>query len=239
MAYQEVEKYSKPVRVLHWFNTASFLLLFITGLILFIPPLAIAAQDSWTRLIHRIAAVLLVAAPVIFALIYPGKAARALKEAFTWGSGDLDWLKAAPAYYFLADESAMPPQGHMNTGQKMWWFLTVVFGVVFVATGAVMWFARDTIAPTGFLWAIFTHDVAFIVTGAMLFVHLYLSVAHPLMRPLRTGSWSAMTRGTVSAEYARAHHARWFEEITAATHAQAAAANREKVLVGSHGGKTG
>ncbi len=215
MAHQEVERYQKPVRVLHWMNTASFLLLFITGLILFVPPIAIAAQDSWTRLIHRIASILLIAAPIIFALIYPGRAIRGLKEAFTWSAEDLDWLKAAPAYYFLADEHAMPPQGHMNTGQKMWWFLTVVFGVVFVVSGFVMWLAKDSISPDGFQWAAFAHDVAFIVTGAMFFVHLYLSLRHPLMRPLRTGSWSAMYRGTVSAEYAKAHHAKWYEEIMA------------------------
>ena len=43
---------------------------------------------------------------------------RGVKQAFTWGAEDIGWLKAAPSYYFLGDESAMPPQGSMNTGQK-------------------------------------------------------------------------------------------------------------------------
>jgi len=32
------------------------------------------------------------------------------------------------------------------------------------------------------------------------------------MRPLRTGAWSSMARGKVSAEYAKSHHAKWYEE---------------------------
>lgn len=78
-----------------------------------------------------------------------------------------------------------------------------------------MWFTKDAMSPAAFGWLIFVHDVAFIVTGSMFFVHLYLSIGHPLMRPLNTGSWSSMWRGTVTAEYAKAHHAKWYEEITA------------------------
>ncbi|MFC1915541.1 cytochrome b/b6 domain-containing protein, partial [Chloroflexota bacterium] len=63
---QEVEKYRKPTRVLHWVHTISFCVLFLTGLILFIPQLGIIAQDSWTRVLHRIAAVLLVTAPLVY-----------------------------------------------------------------------------------------------------------------------------------------------------------------------------
>ena len=60
----------------------------------------------------------------------------------------------------------------------------------------------------------FAHDVAFIALGAMLFVHVYLSVIHPLMRPLATGAWSSMARGKVSAEYAKAHHGKWYARVS-------------------------
>ena len=65
MTHHEVEKYRKPVRVLHWVHTGAFVLLFLTGLVLFIPQLGFLAQDSWTRLIHRIAAAVFVIAPVM------------------------------------------------------------------------------------------------------------------------------------------------------------------------------
>ena len=212
---QEIEKYRKPTRILHWIHAGAFVALFVTGLILFIPPLGALAQDGWTRLIHRIAAVIFVVAPVIYIPMNWKSTWKGIKEAFSWGlEEDLGWLRAAPRYYLLCDEEAMPPQRHMNTGQKMWWLLVIVFGLIFVVTGAIMWFAKIT-APTVVLqWVVFIHDVAFIVTGLMFFVHIYMSVVHPLVRPLRTGAWSSMARGKVSADYAKSHHGKWYDEIT-------------------------
>ena len=210
----EVERYRKPTRILHWIHSGSFVILFLTGLVLFLPPLASLAEDSWTRLIHRIASVIFVIIPLWYLLTNWTASWKSIKEAFDWGAADIGWLKAAPRYYFLNDEETMPPQEHMNTGQKMWWFMVIVFGLIFLVTGVIMWFFKET-APGALLqWMVFIHDIAFIATGCMLFVHIYLSVAHPMMRPLRTGSWSAMTRGKVSVEYAKSHHGKWYEEMS-------------------------
>ena len=139
---------------------------------------------------------------------------EAVKEAFTWGKEDIGWLKAAPRYYFLSDEKDMPAQGHMNTGQKMWWVMVLIFGGVFFISGFIMWVLKAIAPPELLQWMVFVHDVAFIATGTMFFLHIYLSVIHPLMRPLRTGAWSSMARGKVSAEYAKAHHGKWYEKIS-------------------------
>ena len=212
MTHHEVEKYSKPIRILHWVHSGSFVLLFLTGLVLFIPQLGILAQDSWTRLIHRIVAVIFIAAPIIYFSLNPRRAWEGIKEAFTWGSEDIGWLQSAPRYYFLGDETSMPPQGAMNTGQKMWWFMVIVFGVLFVITGLIMWFFKTT-APAALLqWMVFLHDISFIVSGAMLFLHVYLGVFHPLM----TEAWNAMAGGKISVEYAKAHHEKWYNEVTKA-----------------------
>ena len=203
---QEVERYRKPTRILHWVYAGAFVILFLTGLVLFIPQLGFLAQDSWSRVIHRIAAVVFIVAPLIYIPMNLKVTLRGIKDAFSWGREDIGWLKAAPRYYFLADEKEMPPQEHMNTGQKMWWFMVIVCGLIFVITGLIMWVFK-TVAPAALLqWMIFVHDVAFIATGCMFFVHIYLSVAHPLMCPLRTGAWNSMARGKVSVEYAKSHH---------------------------------
>ncbi|MFC1903865.1 formate dehydrogenase subunit gamma [Chloroflexota bacterium] len=205
---QEVEMYRKPTRILHWIHMIAFCVLFLTGLVLFIPQLGVLAQDSWTRVIHRIAAVIFVVAPLIYIPMNWKSTKEGLKLAFSWGAGDIGWLKAAPRYYFFGDEKAMPAQGRMNTGQKMWWFIVIVFGVLLAITGVVMWFAKTTASPAVLQWMVFIHDIAFIVTGAMLFVHIYLGVIHPLM----TESWKAIYKGKVSTEYARLHHGKWYEE---------------------------
>ena len=206
----EIEKYRKPTRILHWVHLVSFCVLFLTGLVLFIPQLGFLAQDSWTRIIHRIGAAVFVVAPLIYIPLNWRATKKGISDAFTWGAADIGWLKAAPAYYFTGDEKGMPPQGHMNTGQKLWWFIVLVSGAVFVLTGIIMWFFK-TIAPSALLqWMVFLHDIAFIVSGAMLFLHIYLGVIHPLM----TESWKAITKGTLSADYARKHHAKWYDEVT-------------------------
>jgi formate dehydrogenase subunit gamma len=210
MTHQEVVKYKTSIRVLHWIHSGAFVVLFLTGLVLFIPGLGFLAEDSWTRLIHRIGAAIFVIAPIIYTILDPGSVARGLKQAFSWSSEDIGWLRAAPAYYFLGNEKSMPPQGSMNTGQKMWWFMVIVFGVVFVITGVIMWFAKTSAPPAVLQWMVFIHDVSFIVTGAMFFLHIYLGVLHPLMKE----SWKAMASGKISTEYAKAHHGKWYEEIS-------------------------
>jgi formate dehydrogenase subunit gamma len=210
MTQQEVEKYRKPIRVLHWIHSGAFVLLFLTGLVLFIPGLSFLAEDSWTRLIHRIGAAIFIIIPLIYLIINPKSVGRGLKLAFTWNADDMGWLKALPRYYFLGDETSMPPQGEMNTGQKMWWFIVVVFGVIFVITGATMWFGKPSAPPAVLQWMVFVHDVSFIVTGSMFFLHLYLGVFHPLMKE----SWKAMASGKISVEYAKAHHGKWYDEIS-------------------------
>lgn len=203
-----IEKYSKAGRILHNFHTVAFVILFLTGLILFIPQLAFLAKHDWTRMIHRVAAVFFILAPLTYFITRPKAALHAIKEAFVWGKDDLGWLKAAPRYYFLSDEEGMPPQGEMNTGQKLWWFIVVVFSAVFIVTGLVMLLLKNIAPPEVFQWMVFIHDVSFIVTGAMLFVHIYLGVIHPLM----TEAWRAISKGVVSTEYAKSHHRLWYDE---------------------------
>jgi formate dehydrogenase subunit gamma len=204
----QVEKYTKAGRILHHTHTAAFILLFLTGLILYIPGLGVIAQGGWTRIIHRIAALIFIVAPVIHLILRPRVSIQWLKEAFSWGSADLGWVKAAPRYYFLGDEKGMPPQDHINTGQKLWWFIVVVFSALFILTGIIM--LLKTAVPSGLLQAmVIIHDISFIVTGAMLFVHIYLGVFHPMMKE----SWNAIWKGTVSSEYAKSHHGKWYEKI--------------------------
>ena len=210
MTPNEVEKYRKPVRILHWIHSGAFVVLFLTGFILFIPQLNFLSMGRWTHIIHRAAAIVFVGAPLLYLIVLPKSALRGLKQAFTWGVDDLKWLKAAPRYYFLGDEEGVPPQGALNSGQKIWWLLTVISGLAFIVSGVVMWFFKTSAPPAVSTRMIFIHDVSFIVTGAMFLLHIYLGVLHPKM----TEAWSAMAKGTISAEYAKKHHGKWYQEIS-------------------------
>jgi len=211
---ERVQKYTKPARVFHWVHTVAFFLLLITGIILFVPAFGAAAQDSWTRVIHRIGAVLFVVAPLIQIFANPKTAGASIKKAFTWGKDDIGWAMAMPKYYFLGDESTMPPQDEMNTGQKMWYTLLLIFGPVFLVTGILMWFFKYSLPSTVFQWSLFAHDVSFIIIFLMFLLHIYLGIIHPMMRK-HGGCFRAMVPwdGTVSAEYAESHHSKWYKEV--------------------------
>jgi formate dehydrogenase subunit gamma len=183
----------------------------VTGIFLYFPPLSDLARDSWSRLVHRIGALIFVLIPLVYLLTNWKASWRSVKEALTWTWEDVEWVVAAPRYYFLGDESAMPPQRHMNSGQKLWYLIVLVAGTVFVITGAMMWFFKDILPSAFFQWSVFAHDVFFIVVISMFFVHIYLSVLHPLMRQ-HGGAFSSMVDGTITAEYARTHHGKWYEE---------------------------
>ena len=210
---ERVQKYTKPARVFHWVHSGAFLLLVITGIFLFVPAAGFLAQDSWSRVIHRVAAVIFVLAPLIQIIANRKTAWTSIKEAFTWNKDDLKWATALPSYYFLCDDSTMPPQEHMNTGQKMWYTLLLIFSPIFLITGILMWSFKYSLPSAVFQWSLFAHDVAFIVVLLMFFVHLYMGIIHPMARQ-HGGTFSSMVDGTVSAEYAKSHHGKWYKEIT-------------------------
>ncbi|MFA5316894.1 MAG: cytochrome b/b6 domain-containing protein [Dehalococcoidales bacterium] len=206
---KEIVKYTAGTRVLHWVHTSAFILLFLTGLFLFIPQLGPLAAGGWTRIVHRVAALFFVLIPLFYLITNWSASWRKIAVAFKWGVDDIGWLKAAPGYYFLGNEKSMPPQDEMNSGQKLWWLLTIVSWVVFAITGLIMWAFKETGSIGLMQWMVLLHDIAFIVAIPMLFVHIYLGVFHPLMK----GAWGAIANGTVTVEYAKSHHAKWYRKV--------------------------
>ena len=206
----QVEKYSKSIRILHWIHTGAFIILFLSGLLVFIPGLGSVAEAGWVRIVHRVGATIFIIIPFIYLIFNPKSALRGIRIAFAWNCDDIGWFKALPAYYFKGDESKMPPQGKLNTGQKLWWLLILIFGVLFVISGSVMWFAKTSASPVLLQQMVHIHDVSFILTGVMFFIHIYTGVFHPHFNE----AWKAITGGKISAEYAKKHHGKWYTEIS-------------------------
>jgi len=202
-------RYSQQVRWLHWVTAVTWVILFITGLFLFVPQFGGGAGHGISGLFHRIAAVVVVAWAVGYFLRNPKASLEGIKFALKWGSADIKWAMAAPAYYFFGKEDKMPPQEHMNTGQKLWWLVVLGCGALMVITGALMWFFKDVIPQGVFMWAGIFHSIGMAVLFAFAFVHVYLSVFHPKMR----GIFWSMVNGTVPAKYAESHHKKWYDEL--------------------------
>ncbi|MGD2179006.1 MAG: cytochrome b/b6 domain-containing protein, partial [Anaerolineae bacterium] len=139
----------------------------------------------------------------------PREFVAAMKRVFTWSKADLGWLRAAPAYYFLGDEEAMPPQDKYNTGQKLFYLVVVICMAGFIVTGLVMWFGKGVVPVRTYWWSVFLHDLCTIAYGAFFLVHFVLSVMHPLMK----GAIDGMLFGWMPEEYVKHHHAKYYEEL--------------------------
>jgi formate dehydrogenase subunit gamma len=208
---QEVERFRKRARVQHWWIVVWALILGLTGLFLFVDGFSAAAEGGGSRLAHRIAAICFVAWPVLYFLMNPKSAWEWIKEAFTWNKDDIGWLQAAPSYYFGGPEEDMPPQDRSNTGQKLWMVVVIITGLIFVITGFFMWFLKGNISPGTYQVMLLLHDIAFIVAGAMFLVHVFLAAFHPRMSEAMRSMWG----GKSSVHYAKTHHGKWYDRISA------------------------
>ena len=204
-----VERFKKRTIYLHWIHTIAFLVLIVTGAILFFPGLGGAAAGGMTRLIHRIAVVFFVAVPVIYSVFNPRMAMHFIKETLTWGTEVISYMKAAPLYYFGGSEEKMPPQEQVNPGQKMWQLTVLGTGILFFVSGLIMWFFKDTVTPGVFQWCVIAHDVAFLLAFLMFLVHIYTGAIHPRM----TESFRSMLDGKITKKYAKSHYGKWYDKI--------------------------
>lgn len=204
-----VQRYTKQERWLHWVTAVTWVVLFVTGLFFFVPQFGGGAVGGISGLFHRIAAVVVCGWAAVYFLRNPKSSIEGIKFAFKWGTADVKWAMAAPAYYFFGKEDKMPPQEHMNTGQKLWWLVVLACGSVMVITGALMWFFKEIITPGVFLWASTFHSIGMAALFTFAFIHVYLSVLHPKMK----GIFWSMVDGTVPAHYAESHHKKWYDEL--------------------------
>jgi formate dehydrogenase subunit gamma len=204
-----IPKYSLMERVFHWGHTAAFVILALTGMILFFPflqPLAQGQSGQTARVVHRSAAIAYGALPLIYIILEPRRAWTNLKSVFRVSRYDVEWVKGMIPYYLFGKHEAMAPQDIFNTGEKANAVVIILGSVVFAITGLVMWFAKGLIPIGLYQVMVVLHDLAFIATVSMFIVHLYLAVVHPLM-------WAglvSMRFGVTSAEYAKEHHALWY-----------------------------
>ena len=202
-------RYTKQVRILHWVTAVTWAILFITGLFLFVPVFGGAAQGGVSTLLHHFAAIIVCLWAVYFFLRAPKASINGMLFALKWGKDDIGWAKAALGYYFFGKEDKMPPQDHMNTGQKLWWLIVLGCGALMVITGALMMLLKGVIPQGAFMWAATFHAIGMVALFAMALVHVYLSVFHPKMR----GIFWSMVNGMVSAHYAEGHHKKWYDEM--------------------------
>jgi formate dehydrogenase subunit gamma len=204
-----VRRYSGSARINHWIVAVSFVLLLLSGLSLFVPSLyplsALFGGGETVRWIHPwIGLVLVVSFMGLFLRFFW----QNLPE-FT----DFVWL-ARIRDVLSGREDYLPEIGKYNAGQKfVFWSQFVLVGVMFV-TGVGLWESglgyfenlldyKATIDQKR--WAALIHAGAAVLAITIWIIHVYAAI-------WVRGTFSAMTRGTVSGGWGWRHHRKWLRK---------------------------
>lgn len=203
MSEQLVPRYTANQRVNHWLIAICFILLALSGLALFHPAFfflsSLLGGGTWSRILHPFIGVVLAIAFFFFA-------------AGMWGqnkvtAADKEWQKRL-GDILCNKTKGLPEIGKYNIGQKyLFWTLVVTIALLLVS-GIVIW--QPWFAPyfpiTLMRLAVLVHAVAAFVAILGIIIHIYSAI-------WVKGSIRAMTRGTVTAAWARHHHPAWYKEV--------------------------
>ena len=194
-----VRRFSPTERALHWANALCFFFLLATGLILYLPSLAVlVGRRPLLQDLHFWSGVGWVSLLAAIAVVGDRRGlVRLAREVDRFDRDDFRWL--------LGRKPA--PQGRFNAGQKLNTALTAAFTLLFLVSGLLLWFGeRDT--RFRFASTVLLHDGLMYVALVLLAGHLYLAVIHPATRHALRG----ITVGTVDEEWAARHHPKWRPE---------------------------
>ncbi|MBV8125206.1 MAG: formate dehydrogenase subunit gamma [Burkholderiaceae bacterium] len=204
MKTPELQRYRDAERMNHWLVVLLFALAALSGLAFFHPSLyflsAALGGGVWARILH----------PFIGAAMFCsflGLFVRLWRENVV-NAADREWLRRSPVL-LQGDKAVMPPVGKYNAGQKVvFWLLAACLLTLFV-TGVMFWqpwFANAFPIALRRV-AVLLHAVAAVGLILTVIVHVYAAI-------WVKGTLRAMTRGTVSATWARQNHAQWYQETT-------------------------
>jgi formate dehydrogenase subunit gamma len=131
-----------------------------------------------------------------------------LREAFSFDSDDLQWMKVAGGY--LSKKVKVPPMGKLNSGQKLYYIALLGSGVTIAASGFVIW-----LLPENKQWVLISHlfhNVSFILFMIAVPVHMYLAtIANP-------GTLRIMLSGKIPYWWAKKKHPKWVAELETHSH---------------------
>ncbi len=207
-----IERFNFTERGTHWTHSIGFLLLLLTGVFLYFPPLGQAAAgvglSHLTMLnLHVLTGAFYLGGPLLWWLFGNRRSLnRDLEALDVWDDDDIAFLKSPLG---VVKEGVAPPQGRFNAGQKLNTILLFASALGFGVTGLIMWQSNTHIFPQTLIQgSVNLHDILTILTVALVAGHIYLAALHPTTRPGLSGIFS----GYVDRAWALHHHPKWVKE---------------------------
>jgi formate dehydrogenase subunit gamma len=197
-------RYTFRERLVHWLAALSYIYLLITGLAFWSPWL------FWLAVVLGGAPVSRMLHPWIGLIFFAG-----IIQMFTlWASQmgftpvDREWFGAI-GHYIRNEDEDMPPAGRYNAGQKLLFWGFMLFGVLLLLSGLILWF------PEYIPWnlrilryiAVLVHASSALATIGLFLIHVYMGVF------AERGAIDSVIHGDVTEEFVRRYHPGWYKEL--------------------------
>jgi len=200
----ELLRHPVYTRFLHWSVAIFFVLALLTGFAIYSPWLfrwiaPLFGGGPRTRLLHPWFGLL-------FEVFFFFQFLNWLTP-MVWTAEDRRWMKRIRQY--TTNEQALEPEdvGFFNAGQKLYFWLLVVGGILLLITGLVMWFA-NLVERWIVVVSYVIHDLAALLLLAGFIIHVYEGTAQ------QPGTFQSMINGTVTEKWAWTHHPGWYRAVT-------------------------
>lgn len=201
----EIRRYDANERLNHWAVAILFVLLAASGLAFFHPAFwflsALLGGGNWARILHPFLGVLMFVLFLVMAMRY-------------WDDNkirpyDREWGKRLRDVIDNRDHD-LPEIDKYNAGQKYLFWVMVATMVLLMISGIIMWrpYFAEAFHINVIRIAVVVHAVSAFILIMGIIAHIYAAVFWVV------GAMRAMTRGTVSAAWARHHHPLWHRRMS-------------------------
>ena len=199
---RDLQRYTASERANHWIVGICFILLGLSGLAFFHPAFYPLTQlfggGPWTRILHPYVGVVMALFFIIMVLRF-------------WRLNvvekrDVEWLKNVNKMVD-GDDHDMPEQGKYNGGQKVLFWGLVLFMLVLLVSGVLMWRAWFNLPVDLVRLASVLHALAGFAIIGLIILHVYAAI-------WTRGTIRAMMYGTVTRAWAKQHHRGWYRKVT-------------------------
>jgi formate dehydrogenase subunit gamma len=210
-----IHRFSPIEQIAHWTVAISFVVLGISGLIMFFGKHVLLPVIGYTlfawltalaKNLHKFVGPFFIVAVVIFICLF---IRDNLPRAY-----DIKWFAKAWAYVTGKEHV---PSGRFNAGEKVWfWFGVLGLSVVVAWSGVILLFPNfdqtRAVMQEAWIW----HAVAALIYIALALGHIYLGTLGV------EGAYQAMRTGYVDEVWAKEHHEIWYNEVKSGRRPEAA-----------------
>ena len=196
-------RFTYSQRVVHWVAGITFVILGITGVILLlgrtllIPVMgnsAFGVIASFSKTVHDYIGPVFVISLVFLFIYYVRDNIFKLR--------DIQWFVKGGGMF-----GGHAHAGRFNAGEKTWFWLAILLGIVVSATGLVLDFPIFGLDRETMELSLVIHGIAAIIVFGISFGHMYLATFG------MEGALETMTTGYCDANWAKEHHDDWYEEV--------------------------